>query len=62
MNSRIPTNTSENGGGEIAGHNRCGWHVKTAWTSDALSFDVFLLDHRRAEGVVERHITDQHRV
>jgi uncharacterized SAM-dependent methyltransferase len=41
---------------------RGGWRVKTAWTSDAPSFGVFLLDTQGPEGVVERHITNEHRV
>ncbi len=41
---------------------RGGWRVKTAWTSDAPSFGVFLLDTEGPEGVVKRHITDEHRV
>src|SRR5713101_2475621 len=41
---------------------RGGWRVKTAWTSDAASFGVFLLDTEWLEGVVKRHITDEHQV
>jgi uncharacterized SAM-dependent methyltransferase len=41
---------------------RGGWRVKAVWTSDAPSFGVFLLDTENLESVVERHITDEHRV
>jgi dimethylhistidine N-methyltransferase len=41
---------------------RSGWRVKTVWTSEAPSFGVFLLDTEGAEGVVEQHITSEHRV
>jgi hypothetical protein len=41
---------------------RGGWRVKTAWTGDAASFGVFLLDTEGLEGVVERHIINEHRV
>ena len=41
---------------------RGGWRVKTAWTSDAPSFGVFLLDTEGAEAVVEHHITNENRV
>jgi hypothetical protein len=44
---------------------RDGWRVKTARTartSVAASFGVFLLDTEGLEGVVERHITNEHRV
>src|SRR5882762_8700391 len=41
---------------------RGGWRVKTAWTSEAPSFGVFLLDTEGPEGVVKRHITDEHQV
>jgi predicted SnoaL-like aldol condensation-catalyzing enzyme len=41
---------------------RGGWRVKAVWTSDARSFGVFLLDTEGLESVVERHITDEHRV
>src|SRR6202171_886179 len=41
---------------------RGGWRVKTAWTSDAPSFGVFLLDTEGAEVVVEHQITSENRV
>ena len=41
---------------------RGGWRVKTAWTSDAPSVGVFLLDTEGADAVVVHHITNEHRV
>src|SRR3984893_5403932 len=41
---------------------RGGWCVKTAWTTDAPSFGVFLLDIEGAEAVVVHHITNENRV
>jgi len=41
---------------------RGGWRVKTAWTSDAPSFGVFLLDTEGADAVVVDHITNENRV
>ena len=40
---------------------RGGWRVKTAWTSDAPSFGVFLLDTEGADAVVVHHITNENR-
>jgi dimethylhistidine N-methyltransferase len=39
-----------------------GWRVKTAWTTDAPSFGVFLLDTEGADAVVVHHITNENRV
>jgi uncharacterized SAM-dependent methyltransferase len=41
---------------------RGGWCVKTAWTTDAPSFGVFLLDTEGADAVVVHHITNENRV
>src|SRR6267378_3588493 len=41
---------------------RGGWRLKTAWTSDAPSFGVFLLDTEGADAVVVHHITNETRV
>jgi dimethylhistidine N-methyltransferase len=40
---------------------RGGWCVKTAWTTDAPSFGVFLLDTEGADAVVVHYITNENR-
>src|ERR1700694_1956970 len=41
---------------------RGGWCVQSAWTTEAPSFGVFLLDTDGAEAVVVHHITNENRV